>query len=137
GYVLLSELCFYPLLARVSRVLKGAQPGTESASRCDPTEAACVSGRDVPDGGGSVERFVIAAVKGCSLAWNIDPNGITTLHQREGDGGKEMEDERGRDDEGFHPALVISQKLISVEGYQPVRHSVPPSARPFDCRKTE
>lgn len=39
-------------------------------------------------------------MKGCSLAWNIDPNGITILHQRESDGVKEMEGGWGRDDEG-------------------------------------
>lgn len=39
-------------------------------------------------------------MKGCSLAWNIDPNGITILHQREGDGGKEMEGGWEADEEG-------------------------------------
>lgn len=35
-------------------------------------------------------------MKGCSLAWNIDPNGITILHQRVSDGG---EGARWRDDD--------------------------------------
>lgn len=35
-------------------------------------------------------------MKGCSLAWNIDPNGITILHQRVSDGGERA---RWRDDD--------------------------------------